>query len=145
MEERFWAKVDKTTPDGCWVWTRSCFSNGYGQFRVAMGESPRRAHRVSWEIHSGGIPDGLLVLHTCDNPPCVRPDHLFLGDDAANAADKVSKGRQSRVGSRGKLAPTQVQEIRQRASRGESMRSLGREFGVDGSNVSRLVNGLAYK
>lgn len=91
IEERFWEKVRKSPePDGCWEWTASKFRNGYGSF-VVLGE--RRAHRVSWEIHNGPIPDGLWVLHKCDNPSCVRPDHLFLGDRRTNMLDCVSKGR----------------------------------------------------
>lgn len=89
--ERFWSNVQKT--DGCWVWT-GCRSHDYG----LMGANKARilAHRFSWELHYGPIPNGLGVLHRCDNPPCVRPDHLFLGTFEDNMKDKIAKGRQAR-------------------------------------------------
>lgn len=94
-ETRFWSHVDKT--GDCWLWTASVFKDryGYGKFNAAS-EKPTRvvyAHRFSWELANGPIPDGLWVLHHCDNPPCVRPDHLFLGTQSANVADMHSKGR----------------------------------------------------
>lgn len=89
-ESRFWSKVDKSGE--CWVWMASRLPWGYGQFGVA-GRTSARAHRVSWEMAYGPIPDGLLVLHRCDNPPCVRPDHLFLGTARDNLLDAIAKGR----------------------------------------------------
>jgi hypothetical protein len=88
--DRFWTKVQKS--DGCWQWTAYRDPMGYGRFRL-NGEA-RLAHRVSWEMHNGSIsPEDLCVLHKCDNPSCVNPDHLFLGDRIANVADMVAKGR----------------------------------------------------
>ena len=88
---RFWSKVQKGAT--CWGWT-GAVANGYGQFnQYGPNSSPVRAHRFSWEFHYGKIPDGLWVLHHCDNPPCVRPEHLFLGTAADNSQDMVTKGR----------------------------------------------------
>lgn len=86
----FWAMVVKT--EGCWEWTGAKFKTGYGA--VNIGHRIVTTHRRSWELTNGPIPEGLFVLHHCDNRPCVRPDHLFLGTHQDNMTDMVSKGRQ---------------------------------------------------
>ena len=91
--ERFWAKVQKSD-DGCWIWTASFGKAGYGA--INSGRRPTRmlsASRVMWEIAYGPIPEGLSVLHRCDVPRCVRPDHLFLGTQRDNIRDAMAKGR----------------------------------------------------
>lgn len=94
VSERFWPKVDRdTTDDGCWPWIAARNSSGYGWFKPGHGAHAVGAHRMAYELTHGPIPDGLLVLHQCDNPPCVRPDHLFLGTVQDNNADKMAKGR----------------------------------------------------
>lgn len=90
--ERFWSKVNKEAPGGCWEWTAGLNSAGYGQFSN-WPSAPQRAHRVSWEFANGEIPDGLCVLHRCDNRPCVNPAHLFLGTKGDNIRDCFAKGR----------------------------------------------------
>jgi hypothetical protein len=96
LEEKFWKRVDKNGENvtnvgsPCWVWT-GFKQKGYGV--VWVDGKNVRAHRASWEMANGQIPDELKVLHKCDNPSCVNPEHLFLGTDKDNAQDKVQKGR----------------------------------------------------
>lgn len=118
--------------DGCWEWQGSRDIRGYGVMRG------RKAHRVSWGLHRGAIGDK-HVLHHCDNPPCVNPDHLYLGDDADNTRDKVERGR---MNNRLVYDDETVEEIRRLYSSGEwTQKSLAAKFGVSQAHVSRLVNG----
>lgn len=89
--ERFDAKVDKSGPGGCWVWTGKRSREGYGRF--SLDGRLVNAHRWSWERAVGPIPNGLLVCHHCDNPPCVNPEHLFVGTIQDNTRDMLAKGR----------------------------------------------------
>ena len=101
-ESRFWSRVDKNGSlpphmphlGPCWVWVGGTFSSGYGSFWLSGRSS--HAHRVAWELTYGKIPDGLFVLHCCDRPLCVRPEHLFIGTHADNVRDRDEKGRQAR-------------------------------------------------
>ncbi len=89
--QSFWSKVDLSSGE-CWIWTGTRGPQGYGRIRVG-GRRSTGAHRFAWEIVRGPVPDGLFVCHRCDNPPCVRPDHLFLGTASDNAWDCARKGR----------------------------------------------------
>src|ERR1039457_5628606 len=108
--ERFWEKVQKS--ESCWLWTASTFWDGYGQ--IGLDGKKMRAHRLSYEINIGEIPEGLLVCHSCDNPRCVRPEHLFLGSQADNAQDMILKERSCRgtKNSQAKLSKEDVVKIR---------------------------------
>lgn len=159
--QKFWARVD--TAGECWTWTAGRSKQGYGWFSCQAVRWA--AHRFSWVLHFGPIPPGIDVLHSCDNPPCVRPDHLFLGTDADNAADKESKGRGNhpsglRHGSRtrpdrvlrgerhpgAKLTAPDVMVIRRRyAAGGVSQQLLAREFGVARSTVCAVVRGEHWR
>lgn len=142
VPERFWKMVNKT--DGCWLWIGGISKSGYGNF-WSGGRNGKTvsAHRVSWELHNGPIPEGLWVLHGCDNPQCVRPDHLRLGTQSENITEMVGKGRNSLVMAR--LTEDQVIVIRDRAARGEPQAVLAREFGVSRSAIHLLVHGKKWK
>jgi hypothetical protein len=101
--------------NGCREWNRRCDANGYG--RLNRGDVSRWAHREAWRIHRGNIPEGLFVLHKCDNRKCVNPDHLFLGSARDNALDMVAKGRHWRA----------LQDVQRRINRGEIPSLLTRE------------------
>src|SRR5690348_11464451 len=90
VAERFWEKV--TRGDGCWLWTASQMGAGYGKFYYERRWTG--AHRVAWILTNGAVPPGRVVMHVCDNPLCVRPDHLTLGTQNDNVQDMCEKGRQ---------------------------------------------------
>lgn len=140
-EERFWSKVDRSDPDGCWPWLAGRHFRGYGFF--AVNGRNVRANRVAYRLQVGPIPPGLFVCHRCDNPPCVRGDHLFLGTHQDNMDDMAAKGRRyrppvkakperpKRPRGRHRLTAVQVREIRRlyRAG-GVTLKGLGTQFGV---------------
>jgi len=160
LASRFWPKVQKSDdPDACWLWTGAQSTNRYGGYGcIGLGTIPNvieRAHRVSWTLHHGKIPDDLQVLHKCDTPLCVNPDHLFLGTNADNVADKVSKNRQSKdTTPHGedcpwtKLTLEQVRQIRAEYvpySKYANARVLGERYGVEHSQILRIVHGIRWK
>lgn len=128
---RFWAKVDKT--ETCWLWTGAKVPNGYGAISIGHAK-PYQAHRFSWEMHFGPIPNEMQVCHKCDVRLYVRPDHLFLGTRKDNMQDMAQKGRQNC-----KLNPEKIQDIRQRFANGVSAKSLASEFHVDKSMIYLIV------
>jgi len=135
--DRLWSRVERGP--GCWVWTGCRSKWGYGQ----IGSKGRmaRTHRVSWELtRNRPVPEGLHVLHRCDNPPCVRPSHLYVGTDLDNARDRVARGR-----SWTKLTKADVVEIRERAASGEFQTSLALEFGVTQPVISHIVHRKNWK
>ncbi len=141
LHERFDAKYIAVGSDGCWPWTSSVNCNGYGKISVSRS-TWTLAHRVSWELHHGAIPDGMFVCHHCDNPLCVNPDHLFLGSHEDNMRDMVEKGR-SLSGERhnmAKLTNEQVTDIRSLAG-AMPQAAIGARFGVSQGHISRLLCG----
>lgn len=138
LPTRFAAKVNAADGDGCWEWTGTRNPNSYGQIdKVA-------AHRVSYFLATGNDPGEMLVLHRCDNPPCVRPTHLFLGTHLDNMVDMAAKGRSS---GRWKRIQKVTPELRERArlmyAEGYLQREIAVELGVGQPWVSRLVRGTA--
>lgn len=88
---RFWAKVDTKTENECWEWTASKNNKGYGQF--AINKIAKSTHRISYTIHKGEIPDTMSICHTCNNPPCVNPKHLYIGTDTQNMRQAADEKR----------------------------------------------------
>jgi hypothetical protein len=143
IADRFWNRVEKT--DSCWEWT-GARALGYGVIK-SRGKM-YKAHRISWEAAFGAIPPGMLVCHRCDNPACVRPEHLFLGTDLDNARDKVAKGRQARQRGEAhpgrKLAQEQATEIRCLAAWGNGHADIAAAFNISRSQVGRIVAGQRW-
>ena len=153
IEDRFWAAITKTSE--CWLWTGTVHDQGYGTIQVRR----RRenicyhiyAHRFSWELHNGPIPKGLFVCHKCDNPPCTRPDHLFLGTNIENMQDSLRKGRQSNVPGRrhigesnpsAKLTWATVAEIRASPL---SYSQIANKYGVTKACIWSVRSGKSWK
>jgi hypothetical protein len=155
--ERFWSRVDRaSTPDGCWPRLGSRDKDGYG-FASWRGRTVL-AHRQAYELAVGPIPDGMLVCHSCDNPPCCRPGHLFLGSNVDNQRDMTAKGR-GRLGDRNgsrvhperlrrgeqhgcsKLTAEKVRQIRELyAGGGLTQRQVGDRYGVSNVMVGLIVS-----
>ena len=145
LKERFNRRIKKTKY--CWTWTGYVDPKGYGRIH-AKGNPSMLAHRLSWELHFGLIPKGVFVLHRCDNPCCVRPDHLFLGSQNDNVQDMIKKGKQRHVGLKGvkhnmaKLNNTQVLEIRDSNKTGVF---LANKYHVSTSTISDIRNKKIWK
>jgi hypothetical protein len=144
LADRFWSKVEKT--DGCWIW-KAGRSVGYGSF--LYGGKCTTAHRVAWILTFGDIAEDVVVCHKCDNPPCVRPDHLFIGTDKDNSDDKIQKGRQGRAfGSRNanhRLTFAKAQEMRSLYATGEwSIAKLAEAFGVSKKPAWQVVHNVTW-
>lgn len=145
LEGRFWEKVDRGEPDECWDW-KAGKVNGYGMIRV--GDRQAKASRVSYAL-AHEDPHGQLVLHTCDNPGCVNPNHLYLGTQLENAQDKVERGRQNisrgEEASTPKLSAEDVIEMRARLDKGETQAALADEYDISPAQMSRIARGVNWE
>lgn len=136
--ERLLSKVKVDDATGCWNWTGCKLNTGYGQM-WAYGRA-RSTHRLSYELHRSPLPEGVQLCHRCDNRACVNPDHLFIGTNAENMADKVAKGRQARgVGiAQSKLTENDVIAIR--AAKDISQTLIAEQFGVSSGLISLVLS-----
>lgn len=151
---RFWAKVQKD--EGCWLWTAHRNHRGYGIFNLNGRTS--RAHRVAYTLTKGPIPDGAIVCHTCDNPPCCNPDHLWLGTLADNNRDKTCKGRNVRPirdetavnyirgedSNFAKLMEADVRAIRARRIAGDRTKDIAADYKIDRTLVWQICKGKVW-
>jgi HNH endonuclease len=151
LESRFWSKVNKT--DGCWLWTGATTNGGYGVIRGAgRGSKLIRANRLSWELEHGIDAGDKDVCHTCDNPKCVRPDHLFVGYASDNVRDMVNKGRAGggtppgEAHHRAKLTESAVRQIRSRYAAGrDGLQTIAHDHGVSKKTIFNVVHGLIWR
>ena len=126
----------------CLVWTGARKRGGYGEIKINY--RPASTHRIAWEVANGPIPKGLHVLHSCDNPPCIRHEHLFIGTNNDNIKDKLRKGRQPRGEKHccAKLTEEQVVSLRMEYALGAiSQKAIGEKYGMSPSGVSLIISG----
>ncbi len=149
-KERFWEKVQKDSDDKCWKWIGGKFSNGYGQFY----KNPCKitAHRFSYELANGEIDKNLKVCHTCDNPICVNPNHLFVGTQKDNIQDMIKKKRHNfndAIGinnGRSIVNEVEVKEIRQKYKEGNiSYKKLAKKYNLSETQTMRIVKRESWK
>lgn len=148
----FWTRMQK--PVGCWLFDGAKEINGYGYVKNPLGDKPKylTAHRLAWILKNGAVPEGKLVLHTCDVRACCNPDHLFLGTHADNTVDKIHKGRQGTSGEsniHSKLTADKVRDIRRLFVRIDSKKSnlkaLSKQFGVNTGSIRAIVLRKTWK
>lgn len=137
LRERFEAKFIPEPMSGCWLWNASASIGGYG--RISVNRKCTEAHRVSYRLYVGEIPEGSCVLHRCDNPPCVNPGHLFVGSRATNNKDRKAKGR-SAVGERHARSRFTVAEVLAIRADSRPIRKIGKEYGVGHGVISLIKN-----
>jgi hypothetical protein len=152
--QRFWAKVSIVNDDtSCWKWTGCTFKRkwNYGQFYVSRERGHELAHRIAYELTHGEIPEGKWVLHKCDNPLCVRPDHLFLGTHIDNMADMRSKNRSAHSNGlfgelhpNSKLTDERVIAIYRLLKEGKHVIEIAQKFDVDRHTVSHVIHGRTW-
>lgn len=146
----FWKRVKRDPETGCWNWIYSTGSAGYGHFR--RKDKFLKAHRVSWTLRNGEIPEGMCICHHCDNKKCVRPSHLFMGTHADNMADKKQKGRTNSHSMQGeknpdaKLTKEQVIEIRKLYDGGGyTMMAISELYPVGKEQIRNIALRLKWK
>jgi len=146
LEGRFWSKINQVENDECWEWRGATSSDGYGQFFL-RGET-LYAHRVMYQEYRSGNPDGQMVLHHCDNPTCVNPNHLYLGDQSDNMQDAVKRDRLVIPGPREggtKLTEEDVSYIKwYLRNTGRVQKNIGEQFGVTQETISSISRGDAW-
>lgn len=143
-KERLLAKV-AVAGNGCWEWTGARYWTGYGL--IISNKVRYAAHRASYMLHVGGIPEGKVICHKCDNPACVNPDHLFLGTKAENSADMVNKQRSAagERNSKAKLTEAQAKEVLSLRQSGQSLRVVAERFGVSKKAIHFIWQGVHWK
>lgn len=146
FRERFLEKVEKDAPGGCWEWdSYTTGSSEYGGFWTQNGD--KQAHRISYRMYIGPIPDDLVVRHLCHNRTCVNPDHLKVGTQKANIQDSIERGTHPRgVDREDGFTEAEVRDIRRRYAETEiTMAELADEYDVSLPTISRVIRRLTYR
>ncbi len=150
-KNRFYDKVLLPNENGCMEWQASKRDFGYGAFSL-HGGFPIKAHRYSYELFNGKIPKGMHVLHKCDNPPCVAPEHLYLGTDKENSSDRIKRNRHSpppvRFGeknNKSKLTDNDVINILKLFNSGVSAYKVSKIYNMDKSTIQDIKSGKNWK
>ena len=145
---RFWSKVKIGSPNECWEWQAGDNGTGYGKFYVGGEGNPQKyAHRISWIVENGDIPEGLFLCHKCDNPKCVNPTHLFLGTQSENMKDASRKGRckpsyiHGEACGRGKLKEEDIPIIKDMIRSGVSMNVIAKKYEVTKQSIFHIKTG----
>ena len=145
MPERFWRRVEKT--EGCWLWMGCRLKGGYG--RLWYVDRLVLAHRLAYFLTFGEIPTSINILHDCDNPPCVKPGHLFLGTQADNVHDAIRKGRDvsspGELNGGARLSELQVLEIRRLYECGKIRSRLAADYKVNWSTINRIIRKQTWR
>jgi len=143
VRERLLAHSMPEPNSGCWLWTGYADKDGYGYTRIATHNF--RAHRASYIVFRGDIPEGMRACHKCDNAGCINPDHIFLGTDADNIADKIRKGRHRGGGNAAGNAKLNASEVLRIRTESGTHRDIGDKYGVKESTVSLIKRGKTWR
>lgn len=147
LHKRFWSKVNVGQPWECWEWTAHKEEAGYGKFKLEG--RMQRSHRVSWTLTNGDIPTGLCILHRCDFPACVNPNHLFIGTQIDNIMDRDAKGRNNYNSGEShhnaRLDETDVKFIRYWLKKNYKHQKIADVFGVSRSTITDINGGRSWK
>lgn len=144
IAEDVFARCDVGSDDECWPWRGAKNLKGYG--KIARAGKFHGTHRVAYESRHGPIPDGALILHSCDNPPCCNPSHLRIGTHLENSKDMVDRGR-SATGEKhwsARLSSSDVQSIKTRVMAGETQRAVAKDLGLSFQHVSDIIRGKRW-
>lgn len=151
LADRFWAKVEKAGEDDCWPWISTKNRGGYGAIGLGgKAEGKDMAHRVSYRLHFGDIPEGKWVLHSCDNPSCVNPKHLRIGTPLENTFDAISRARfvnpPKQDGEKNIKAKLKLEDVQYVRAHPEIKATfLAAKYGVDVSTIHKIVSGVTWR